>query len=142
AEYLDEIVKCRTLFATHYHELTALADTSDTVANVSVSAEEVQGDIVFLHRLVKGAASRSYGVAVGKLAGLPESVLARARALLETLESGGMELPRQGSGPKGHKPKKETPQLALFAPAGGVTGAEKEVLDTIKGVEVERITPL
>src|SRR5262249_34715282 len=89
AEYLDEAVGCRALFATHYHELTALAEASSHVANYSVSARELEGDVVFLHRLTRGAASRSYGVAVAKLAGLPESVLARARAILTTLEAGG-----------------------------------------------------
>ncbi|MBM4363943.1 MAG: DNA mismatch repair protein MutS, partial [Deltaproteobacteria bacterium] len=89
AEYLDEAARCRTLFATHYHELTALGAGSPHVANVSVSAEESGDDIVFLHRLERRAASRSYGVAVARLAGLPESVLARARAVLGELEAGG-----------------------------------------------------
>jgi len=89
AEYLDEAICCRALFATHYHELTALGEGSRHAANYSVSARELDGDVVFLHRLVPGAASRSYGIAVAKLAGLPETVLARAKALLVTLESGG-----------------------------------------------------
>ena len=88
AEYLDEVIGCRALFATHYHELTRSSETSRGVANYSVSAREIDDDVVFLHRLVPGAASRSYGVAVAKLAGLPESVLARARAVLTMLESG------------------------------------------------------
>jgi DNA mismatch repair protein MutS len=136
---LDEAVGCRTLFATHYHELTALAESSEHTANVSVSAEEVGGDVVFLHRLVKGPASRSYGVAVAKLAGLPESVLARARALLEMLESGNAP----SSGSKAPRAKqRSTAQLALFSPSGSPTGAEREVLDTIRGVDAERMTPL
>lgn len=138
AEYLDEAVRCRALFATHYHELTALAESSEHAANVSVSAEEVGGDVVFLHRLVKGPASRSYGVAVAKLAGLPESVLARARALLELLESGNAP---QGGG-KSPAKRRSTPQLSLFGTAAPANAAEKEVLDTLRGVEVERMTPL
>ena len=93
AEYLDEAIGCRALFATHYHELTALGEGSRHAANYSVSAREQNGDVVFLHRLVAGAASRSYGVAVAKLAGLPETVLARARALL-------VDLGRRQRGPR------------------------------------------
>jgi DNA mismatch repair protein MutS len=126
AEYLDEVVRCRTLFATHYHELTALADSSSHVRNVSVSAEESGGDVVFLHRLVQGPASRSYGVAVAKL------------ALLETLESGGgvasSSLPVKRGG--------RTPQLDLFSPNASLTAPEREVLDTVRNTDVERITPL
>jgi DNA mismatch repair protein MutS len=143
AEYLDQSVRCRTLFATHYHELTALAEESGHAANVSVSAEEVGGDVVFLHRLVQGPASRSYGVAVAKLAGLPESVLARSRALLEMLESGGAEPGRAAPvAVPGAKPRAKTPQLELFVPAPLASGREREVLDTIRSVDVERITPL
>jgi DNA mismatch repair protein MutS len=139
AEYLDEAVGCRTLFATHYHELTALADSSQHTANVSVSAEEVGGDVVFLHRLIQGPASRSYGVAVAKLAGLPESVLARSRALLETLESGTAP----ASGGRTPSPKQRSAaQLALFAPPGAPTGPERETLDTLRNLDVDRMTPL
>ena len=141
AEYLDEAVRCRTLFATHYHELTALADTSEHVRNVSVSAEEAAGDIVFLHRLVGGPASRSYGVAVAKLAGLPESVLARSRGLLEMLESGGTTS-GTAPAPLPAKQGRKTPQLDLFAPGAPANGNEREILDTLRGVEVERLTPL
>jgi DNA mismatch repair protein MutS len=137
AEYLDEAVRCRTLFATHYHELTALAGGSEHVRNVSVSAEESGGDVVFLHRLVSGPASRSYGVAVAKLAGLPESVLARSRALLEMLESGG-----SAPSPIPAKRTRGTPQLDLFAQPAAVTTNDREVLDTLRGVDVERLTPL
>jgi DNA mismatch repair protein MutS len=139
AEFLDEAVGCRTLFATHYHELTALGDSSAHAANVCVSAEEVNGDVVFLHRLQKGPASRSYGVAVAKLAGLPESVLARARALLDMLESGGA--PPSG-GKEGPDKRRGGAQLALFAPPGAPTGPEREVIETIRSMEVERMTPL
>jgi DNA mismatch repair protein MutS len=139
AEYLDQAVRCRTLFATHYHELTALAETSEHVRNVSVSAEESGGDVVFLHRLVKGPASRSYGVAVAKLAGLPESVLARARALLEMLEAGGST---SGAPVSPAKRAQSKPQLDLFGAGPALGGNEREVLDTLRGVDVERLTPL
>ncbi len=140
AEYLDASVRCRTLFATHYHELTSLAGSSAHVGNVSVSAEEVNGDVVFLHRLVHGPASRSYGIAVAKLAGLPESVLARARALLSMLESGGVAAREIGA--TSATARAETPQLDLFARPAAPTPEEREVLDTLRAVDVERITPL
>jgi DNA mismatch repair protein MutS len=131
AEFLDEAIGCRALFATHYHELTALAEASKHAANVSVSARELDGDVVFLHRLVRGAASRSYGVAVAKLAGLPESILARARAVLASLESGGAA-PRQ---------KAATDQLDLFSRKGPSPAAE-EVLATLGELDVDRLTGL
>jgi len=137
AEYLDEAIGCRALFATHYHELTELSAASAHVANYSVSARELEGDVVFLHRLAKGAASRSYGVAVAKLAGLPEPVLARARALLATLEGGGHA---QATAAKGAKAS--TDQLTLFAPPDGASPAEREVLATLRALDVDRVTGL
>ncbi|MEO0321810.1 MAG: DNA mismatch repair protein MutS [Myxococcota bacterium] len=88
AEHLHDVVGCRTLFATHYHELCELAATRPAVANVNVAAREYDGEVVFLHKLVPGGSSRSYGVAVARLAGLPPALLARARALLADLEAG------------------------------------------------------
>ncbi len=89
AEHLHDVVGCRAMFATHYHELTELADSrQETCENWSVSAREHEGDLVFLHKLQRGAASRSYGVACARLAGVPEPVVARARALLEQFEQG------------------------------------------------------
>ena len=138
AEHLDRAVKCRALFATHYHELTRFADSSEHTANYSVSAREVGDDIVFLHRLVPGAASRSYGIAVAKLAGLPGSVLARAQALLESLESGRSASPGSNFGASAESES----QLDLFSATPEPTGAEKEVIDTLHAVDIQRITPL
>ena len=76
------------MFATHYHELTELVSTHPHAANYSVTARELAGDVVFFHKIAKGPASRSYGVAVARLAGLPELVLARAKAILASLEAG------------------------------------------------------
>lgn len=136
AEYLDEAIGCRALFATHYHELTALAEGSRHVANYSVSAREQEGDVVFLHRLTRGAASRSYGVAVAKLAGLPESVLARARAVLATLERG-----EHGPNQPSQKPRAvHTDQLGLFAPPDPGSGVAAEVLETLRALDVDRLT--
>jgi DNA mismatch repair protein MutS len=85
-EYLHEVNRARVLFATHYHELTALADTLAHAANATVEVKEWRDEIVFLYRVVAGAADRSYGIHVAKLAGLPEPVLARAGEVLDALE--------------------------------------------------------
>lgn len=85
-EYLHDAIKARSLFATHYHELTVLARRLDGVANVTIDVREWQDEIVFLHKVKPGAADRSYGIQVAKLAGLPEPVVARAREVLGLLE--------------------------------------------------------
>ncbi len=88
AEHLHDAVGCRALFATHYHELTELSKHGPGVANYSVAAREHGDDVVFLHKLARGPASRSYGIAVARLAGVGEGVLARAKAILASLEAG------------------------------------------------------
>jgi DNA mismatch repair protein MutS len=132
AEHLHDAVKSRAMFATHYHELCALAETRTHVANVNVSARESGDDIVFLHKLAPGGASRSYGVAVARLAGLPEPVLARARALLKDLE--------RGEGPFRRPPR----QMGLFEdrPAPAASASTHPALAAIASVEVDRMTPL
>ncbi|MES1179815.1 MAG: DNA mismatch repair protein MutS, partial [Hyphomicrobium sp.] len=85
-EYLHGVTKARALFATHYHELTALARRLDGIANVTMEVAEWHDSIVFLHKVKAGAADRSYGIQVAKLAGLPEPVVARARQVLARLE--------------------------------------------------------
>jgi DNA mismatch repair protein MutS len=138
AEYLDEVVGCRALFATHYHELVALSEQSEHVGSYSVSAREQNDDVVFLHRLVAGAANRSYGVAVAKLAGLPEPVLARAKALLA-----GLERKDESAAPTRRGKAAKAPQLSLF---GGERSAESrqqsEVVETLRAVDLDRLTGL
>ena len=85
-EYLHEVNRSRVLFATHYHELTALADKLPRAANATVEVKEWRDEIVFLYRVMMGAADRSYGIHVAKLAGLPAPVLARAGEVLNALE--------------------------------------------------------
>ncbi len=87
-EYLHEKNRCRALFATHFHEMTALAQKLPRLANVTMRVKEWDGEVVFLHEVGKGAADRSYGVQVARLAGLPKSVVERARAVLAQLEAG------------------------------------------------------
>ncbi|WP_219895475.1 DNA mismatch repair protein MutS [Aquisediminimonas profunda] len=87
-EAVHEINRCRCLFATHYHELTRLAEKLDALSLHHVRAREYKGDLILLHELASGPADRSYGIAVGRLAGLPPAVLARAKAVLSKLEAG------------------------------------------------------
>ena len=144
AEHLDEVVRCRALFATHYHELTELAHKRPRVANYSVSAREHGDEVVFLHKLMPGPASRSYGVAVARLAGLPESVLARARSILSLLESGA---PLPSGKPATLRARKGgDAQLDLFgAPAGrpnALPPGATQALDLLRSVDLDRLTPL
>jgi len=90
-EHLHDVNKCRALFATHYHEMTTLAGTLSGVENATVAVKEWENDIIFLHEVHMGAADRSYGVQVAKLAGLPAAVVDRARVVLEALEKGERE---------------------------------------------------
>jgi DNA mismatch repair protein MutS len=87
-EHLHDVNRCRALFATHYHELTALAAKLADLSCHSMRVKEWQGEVVFLHEVAAGSADRSYGVHVAKLAGLPPAVIARAEAVLTILESG------------------------------------------------------
>jgi DNA mismatch repair protein MutS len=86
-EHLHEANRCRALFATHFHELTRLASKLPRLFNATVRVKEWQGDVVFLHEVVPGAADRSYGIQVAKLAGLPASVIERAKIVLAELEA-------------------------------------------------------
>jgi DNA mismatch repair protein MutS len=106
-EHIHDVNKSRALFATHYHEMTALADKMDNVENATVTVKEWEGDVIFLHEVKKGAADRSYGVQVAKLAGLPSAVVERARVVLDALEQGE----REGS----TTPKAIIDDLPLFA---------------------------
>ena len=93
-EHLHAVNKCRALFATHFHELTALAGRLDRLHNATVRVKEWQGDVVFLHEVVAGAADRSYGIQVAKLAGLPPSVIDRAKLVLAKLEQEDRAAPK------------------------------------------------
>jgi len=141
AEHLHDVVGCRAMFATHYHEMTELASRGPGVVNWSVSAREHAGDIVFLHKLVRGPASRSYGVAVARLAGLPESVLARAKAILTSLEAGAA-LPSGKHATMRGRTRQGTVQLDLFTPAKAAPDVSSPVVETLRHVEIERLTPL
>jgi len=134
AEHLYTRVGCRALFATHYHQLTELAEIHDGIANYSVSAREHDGEIVLLHRITPGAVSRSYGPShVARLAGLPASVLKRAETLLTSLEQ------------HSHQQPKADAQLDLFGgapPPPTLSPEQEDVLDQLADLDVARTTPL
>jgi len=137
SEHLHDRMGCKTVFATHYHELTQLADELVAVRNYNVSVKEVGDEILFLHRLQPGGADRSYGIEVGRLAGLPAPVLARARALLRLLE--GEDLAAALAKPLPHRTSsrdRASPQLGLFAPA------PHPVLEQLAALDPNSMTPL
>jgi DNA mismatch repair protein MutS len=138
AEHLHDVVGCRALFATHYHELTELAASAARADNYSVSAREHAGSIVFFHKVQRGAASRSYG------AGLPELVLARAKAILDDLERTA-SLPT-GNASKSPPARRSDGQLGLFGGSAGRPAssapAPSPALDMLRALDVERITPI
>jgi len=121
AEHLHDEVKCRTLFATHYHELTDLANTRDAVTNCNVAVREWNEEIIFLHKILPGPADKSYGIQVARLAGLPKPVLARAKAILSHLEMNSTKPAAKDQHPKPKTtkledslPRAEPPQMSLF----------------------------
>ncbi|MBW2267516.1 MAG: DNA mismatch repair protein MutS [Deltaproteobacteria bacterium] len=143
AEYLHDTpgLRPRTLFATHYHELTDLARTKPHVGNGHFEAREWGDQVIFLRRLAPGGASRSYGIQVGRLAGLPPAVVERAGEILANLEgeeldaSGRPRLAACGEGPRAEAGD----QLGLFAPPNA---AAEEVAEALRTVDPERTTPL
>jgi DNA mismatch repair protein MutS len=141
AEHLHDRLGARALFATHYHELTALAESHPRVRNVSVAAREWKGEVVFLRKLVEGGASRSFGIEVARLAGLPPEVVGRARAILEALE-GERSSP---AGPVLAAPGKgQGPQLGLFGERPAPRRDEvvvREVAEALKRVDPDDLSP-
>ena len=144
-EYVHDKVGAKTLFSTHYHELTALEERLPHLQNIHVGAVEEDGNLVFLHKITPGSADRSYGVQVAKLAGLPTSVLQRASSILEILEKQYEESPvrmEPADEPKEIVVEEETEagQLNLFS--GAWTPEEEAVLEKLKKVDVLNLTPL
>ena len=121
AEHLHDSIGCRTLFATHYHELTDLANTKQAVANYNVAVREWNEEIIFLHKILPGAADKSYGIQVARLAGLPKPVVERAKSILSHLELHSVKPEQKKQGPKAKNtvqdemPRPAAPQMDLFA---------------------------
>jgi DNA mismatch repair protein MutS len=137
-EYLHDRVGCRTLFATHYHELTDLAKSLNDVRNLNVAVREWQDEVVFLHRIVEGAADKSYGIHVARLAGVPREVLERAKQILAHLEQdhvdddGRSKLSRKGR----TRIRKGDLQLTLFA------AAEHPLIDELRKADLNALSPM
>ena len=146
AEYLHDTpgLSARTLFATHYHELTDLARTKVRVKNGHFEARQWKDEVVFLRHLVPGGANRSYGIQVAKLAGLPEALVERARRILKNLEEGELDregFPRLATAEAGGGEQKG--QLALALEAGDEASRdEREVLVEIRELDPDRLTPM
>jgi DNA mismatch repair protein MutS len=142
AEHLHDQVGCRTLFATHYHELQDLARERPRVRNLTVAVREVGDRVVFLRKLVAGGASRSYGIEVAKLAGLPAEVLARAREILRNLEAlevdegGHANLARAGRRQGAAPPAS---QLGLFA---APDPAVEELRRVLRALDLDGVKPI
>jgi DNA mismatch repair protein MutS len=134
SEHMHDAVGCKTVFATHYHELTQLADTLVAVRNYNVQVREVGDEVLFLHRLQPGGADRSYGIEVGRLAGLPSSVLKRARELLKLLEAEQI-VPRTGRASRAPLDSMDD-QFALF---GLMT---HPVIQQLRKMEPNSMTPI
>jgi DNA mismatch repair protein MutS len=134
-EYLHARVHAKTLFATHYFELTELAEQLSGVKNYHVSVKETGGSVVFLRRVEPGAADRSYGIEVAKLAGLPNEVVVRAREVLAEHESAERRLSEHLTPGSSTAPERPT-QLTIFTPLS------QPVLEKLREVDLDRLTPL
>ena len=135
-EHLHDRIGCRTLFATHYHELTDLEKSLPRVRNYNVAVREWQENVVFLHKIVPGAADKSYGIHVARLAGVPKTVIERAKDILVRLEQ--EHLDAAGREKIARSAKTERPatiQLTLF-------GAEHPIVEELRMVDVDSLTPL
>ena len=142
AEYLatNPTARPKTLFATHYHELTDLADATPGVVNFHVAAREWKDDIIFLRKIVPGRSDRSYGIQVARLAGLPKTIVERARQILSALERD--ELVRGGRPTVSGTPSNPQQQLGLFQPSEADSAKVDELRSKLAGVDVDRLTPL
>jgi DNA mismatch repair protein MutS len=131
-EAMHDQARCRTLFATHYHELTRLAGRLDSLSLHHVRAREWKGELVLLHEVADGAADRSYGIAVAKLAGLPPAVVVRAKAVLAKLEAGRDATGGIAAG---------LDDLPLFATTGEAGPAPDALSEAVAAIEPDSLTP-
>jgi len=138
AEHLHDAVGCRTLFATHYHELVDLEKTKPRLRNANVAIRESEGDVIFLHRIVPGGADQSYGIHVARLAGVPAPILDRAREILAFLERQHVPHAQPSTGPEPPVPKVKTGralQASLFA------ALPEPLLEELRRVDPDVLTP-
>ena len=138
-EHLHDVNRARALFATHYHEMTALAVKLPGVTNATVAVKEWEGEVIFLHEVRQGAADRSYGVQVARLAGLPPAVVERAKVVLEALEKGERE-----GGTRKHTLIDDLPLFAAM-PSPPVTRPGRgpsPLEERLKALHPDEMTPL
>jgi DNA mismatch repair protein MutS len=136
-EHLHETIGARTLFATHYHQLTDLAERLGGVANLNVAVREVGEEIVFLHRILPGGTDRSYGIHVARLAGVPAPLVSRAKEILRDLEHEETDLAaRIAASPTAPAIAEGPRQLTLFA------HAPSPIEEALRKLDLDRITPL
>jgi len=136
AEYLHDQTRAKVLFATHFHELTDLARERPRVRNLSMAVREWGAEVIFLRRVIEQPSSRSYGIEVARLAGLPDSIISRAREILANLEQGELDeagMPRIARDRRATTPP---PQLGLFSPR------DERVIDELRALDIERMTPM
>lgn len=137
AEYIHDNIGAMTLFATHYHELTELALTKERIKNFTISVREWKDKIIFLRKLIPGGANRSFGIQVGKLAGLPAQVVDRAKEILENLEKGEFDYTGRPRIAKRKMEKEEvSSQLPLFSAAGS------DIIEELQKVDLDTLTPV
>lgn len=162
SEHLHDAIGCKTVFATHYHELTQLESELSGVRNFTIAVREVGDQVLFLHKLIPGGADRSYGIEVGRLAGLPAPVIARAKEVLALLEgegeqmaarltAEGMQVPvstmRRGPRLKHQMSQAHPDQLGFFAETSAVVEAKVDpaltrLADAVQALDPEQMTPL
>ena len=136
-EYLHEHVGCRTLFATHYHELTDLEKSLAGVKNLNVAVREWQDEVVFLHKIVEGAADKSYGIHVARLAGVPREIIERSKEILSQLEEEHLDSEGRAKIARPRPAEKRSHiQLTLFGPA------EHPLMDELRRMDLNGTTPL
>jgi DNA mismatch repair protein MutS len=134
SEHIAAKLKCRTLFATHYHELTELAELFANVKNCNVAVREWMDEVVFLHKILPGGTDKSYGIHVAKLAGVPRPILERSKEILEELES---TFAKEATGEHLAKHKTREPDRdTLFVQK------HKSVLEKLAGTDVDNLTPI
>lgn len=143
AEYIHDVLGAKTLFATHYHELTDLAEVKPRVANYTIAVKEWGDEVIFLRQLVPGGASRSYGIQVARLAGLPKAVVERSKQVLNNLQ--GAEHDELGRPRLAHGEQVDLPehnlQLNLFSPPP-IPAAPSKVEQTLRAADLDALSPL
>ncbi len=136
AEYLHDQTRAKVLFATHFHELTDLARERPRVKNLSMAVREWGDEVIFLRRVIEQPSSRSYGIEVARLAGLPDSIITRAREILANLEQGELDEAGMPRIARDRRAKAVAPQLGLFSQK------DERIVDELRSLDIERMTPM